>query len=211
MKRISPLTYEINLPGATENVIVHINRLKKSPPPADSCDTSHEPAKKRRGRPRKLAGHPKKAKVVKELQRPMTVIPIEVDVPPPQPRRKRGRPKKTPIVTTELVEAPERRETMENQSIPPNEYSWRPENVPLAMPGFQQGIATVPPSLYDQFSHLRPPQQEYYIQQWPPQPLLFTNDLDFQNFHATHPPPPLQVPIETRYNLRQVTKQVQRY
>ena len=170
MKRISPLTYEINLPGATENVIVHINRIKKIPPPADSCDTSHEPAKKRRGRPRKLAGHPKKAKVVKELQRPMTVIPIEVDVPPPQPRRKRGRPKKTPIVTTELVEAPERRETMENQSIPPNEYSWRPENVPLAMPGFQQGIATVPPSLYDQFSHLIPPQHEYYIQQWPPQP-----------------------------------------
>ena len=119
MKRISPLTYEINLPGATENVIVRINRLKKSLPPADSCDTSHEPAKKRRGRPRKLAGHPKKAKVVKELQRPMTVIPIEVDVPPPQPRRKRGRPKKASIVTTELVEAPKLAALRPTETSPP--------------------------------------------------------------------------------------------
>ena len=36
VQRISSLTYEINLPGASENVIVHVNRLKKSPPPADS-------------------------------------------------------------------------------------------------------------------------------------------------------------------------------
>ena len=119
MKRISPLTYEINLPGATENVNVHINRLKKSPPLADSCDISHEWATKRRGRPRTLAGHPKKAKIVKELQRPMTVIPIEVDVPPPQPRRKRGRPKKAPIVTTELVEAPKFAALRPTETSPP--------------------------------------------------------------------------------------------
>ena len=36
VQRISSLTYEINLPGASENVIVHVNRLKKSPRIADS-------------------------------------------------------------------------------------------------------------------------------------------------------------------------------
>ena len=46
VKRISSLTYEINLPGASENVIVHVNRLKKSPPPADS-ELPSEPAKKK--------------------------------------------------------------------------------------------------------------------------------------------------------------------
>ena len=60
-----------------------------------------------------------KAKVVKELQRPMTVIPIEVDVPPPQPRRKRGRPKKAPIVTTELVEAPKFAALRPTETSPP--------------------------------------------------------------------------------------------
>ena len=215
VKRISPLTYKINLPGASEDVVVHVNRLKKSPPPADS-ELPREPATKRRGRPRKLAGHPKKAKVDPQPQRPMTAIPIEVTAPPPEQRRKRGRPRRIPIIINETVEPPRSDDPSAIQPTHANEYPWRPEGVSLGMPGFQQEIVTVPPSLYNQFAHLTPFQTEPYIQQWPTLPTPITNDNHYLDFHATHPPPPLPpsafpAPLESRYNLRQVTKQVQRY
>ena len=215
VKRISSLTYEINLPGASENVIVHVNRLKKSPPPADS-ELPSEPAKKRRGRPRKLAGHPKKAKVDTGSLRPMTVIPVEVAVPPSEQRRKRGRPRKKPIIVNETVEPPRRNDPPAIHPIHANEYSWRPDGVSLGMPGFQQGIATVPPSLYNQFAHLTPFQTEPYVQQWPTPTTPFINDNQYQDFHANYPPPPLppstlSAPLAPRYDLRPVTKQVQRY
>ena len=215
VKRISPLTYKINLPGASEDVVVHVNRLKKSPPPADS-ELPREPATKRRGRPRKLAGHPKKAKVDPQPQRPMTAIPIEVTAPPPEQRRKRGRPRRIPIIINETVEPPRSDDPSAIQPTHANEYPWRPEGVSLGMPGFQQEIVTVPPSLYNQFAHLTPFQTEPYIQQWPTLPTPITNDNQYLDFHATHPPPPLPpsafpAPLESRYNLRQVTKQVQRY
>ena len=215
VKRISPLTYKINLPGASEDVVVHVNRLKKSPPPADS-ELPREPATKRRGRPRKLAGHPKKAKVDPQPQRPMTAIPIEVTAPPPEQRRKRGRPRRIPIIINETVEPPRSDDPSAIQPTHANEYPWRPEGVSLGMPGFQQEIVTVPPSLYNQFAHLTPFQTEPYIQQWPTLTTHITNDNQYHDFHATHPPPPLPpsafpAPLESRYNLRQVTKQVQRY
>ena len=215
VKRISPLTYKINLPGASEDVVVHVNRLKKSPPPADS-ELPREPATKRRGRPRKLAGHPKKAKVDPQPQRPMTAIPIEVTAPPPEQRRKRGRPRRIPIIINETVEPPRSDDPSAIQPTHANEYPWRPEGVSLGMPGFQQEIVTVPPSLYNQFAHLTPFQTEPYIQQWPTLPTPITNDNQYHDFHATHPLLPLPpsaflAPLASRYNLRQVTKQVQRY
>ncbi len=99
IEQISPLTYNFKLPDASGTVVVHVNRLKRSPPPeSGNQETRVEKPLKRRGRPRKLAGNPKKTKVVPDLQRAMMVIPIEV-TDPPKERRGRGRPGKRPSIT----------------------------------------------------------------------------------------------------------------
>ena len=229
IQRISQLTYRIQLPGASESVVVHVNRLKRSPPPETIEEVPVEPPRKRRGRPRKLAGHPKKAKVVTELQKPMTVIPIDVTDPPKErrkpgrprknpivvtatiePTRKRGRPIKNPIIVNETIEQPKRCANESHQVTLQNEYRWRPQGQSLGMPGFQQGITTVPPSLYNQFAPLNSPTYDPYTPHLTNHPLYFypsnpqTNNHDFR---YNSPPQPETL----RYNLRKTTKQAHRF
>jgi hypothetical protein len=209
IQRISQLTYRIQLPGANESVVVHVNRLKRSPPPGTIEEVPVEQPHKERGRPRKLAGHPKKAKVVTQLRRPMTVIPIEV-TDPPKERRKPGRPRKNPIVVNETVGQPKRCANESNQATLQNEYQWRPQGQSLGMPGFQQGITTVPPSLYNQFAPLNSPTYDSYTPHLTNQPLYFypsqpqTNNQDYQ-YNSPSQPEIL------RYNLRKTTKQANKF
>jgi hypothetical protein len=209
IEQISPLSYRIKLPDASETVVVHVNRLKRSPPPESSNQGPVEKPLKRRGRPRKLAGHPKKAKVVPELRRPMTVIPMEV-TDPPKERRGRGRPRKRPTVTHD--EAPPKRRVTESDHVTyQNEYQWRPQSIPLGMPGFQQGFCTVPPSLYNSFAQM-PQNSDPLITQWPTQTLntqqvnpSFTRQANNSNRYHNQQQ---EIP---RYNLRQCTKPGQRF
>ena len=66
------------------------------------------------------------------------------------PKRKRGRPRKNPLITNEVnypPQPPKRRATESDHVTNQNEYQWRPNNRPLGGTGFQQGIQTTPRSL----------------------------------------------------------------
>ena len=52
----------------------------------------------------------------------MTAIPIEVTAPPPEQRRKRGRPRKIPIIANTTVEPPSSDDPPAIQPTHANEY-----------------------------------------------------------------------------------------
>ena len=213
IERLSDVTYRIKFPPSKETTVVHVNRLKRSPPPEQTVERDPENTRKRRGRPRKLAGQPKKAKVVPELQRPTPVIPVDV-TEPQIPKRKRGRPRKNPIITNEVnypPQPPKRRATESDHVTNQNEYQWRPNNRPLGGPGFQQGTQTTPRSLYNNFSHSIPHQNNMVTTQWPyHNSTLYSNEFQGHS-NLTNPYNNQPRPVTPRYNLRQITKQVQRY
>jgi hypothetical protein len=211
IKRLSALNYEIKLPNARESTIAHVNRLKRSPDPNSNqqLNSSQQTNVKKRGRPRKLAGHPKKARVVPELHRPMTVIPIDANVPQVI-GRKRGRPRKTKpvdIVVEEIPSPPKQAATRSNQVAPQNEYQWRPQGQPYSVQGFQQGFNTVPNSLFNQYFNSRQTDQRQWTQ--PPHNNQFqTVQWEQTNLPNFYDPNQQATP---RYNLRQNTRQVHRY